>query len=73
LAHGPCKQAWIEAHPIGVKLPEKQHKVSDALDEERLANTKRIHAPAKVYMPRRKLNFCPLCREYVNQDHEHVQ
>lgn len=72
LLSSPCKKAWIEAHPINLVLPEKKPVASDALDEERLANGKRIHAPAKVNMGRRKLNYCPLCREYVNQDHEHV-
>jgi hypothetical protein len=71
LRSGSCKQAWIEAHPVNLTLPEKEPVVRDFLDEERLATTKRIHAPAKVKLSRRKLNFCGLCREYGNQDHKH--
>ena len=68
---GSCKQAWVEAHPIKFVLPEKKPVVRDFLVEERVAATKRINAPATIKLSRLKLNFCPLCNEYVNQDHEH--
>jgi len=60
-----CREAWIEAHPIRFALPEKKQLVRDAVDEERLANGKRIHAPKVLRMPRTYKSFCPTCVEVV--------
>lgn len=69
LVQGVCKNAWKEALPVPTKA-EPKNAINQPLDEERLANTKRVKAPKLLHLSRRKLNFCPRCKDYVNQDHE---
>ena len=71
LVNGVCKAAWLAARPTPKPVQVKSV-VSDKLVEKRIAKTKRVHAPRIGKMPRKMLNFCPLCKEYVKQDHEHV-
>jgi hypothetical protein len=62
---GKCKKDWIEACDLSVKAKKPTPSISQPLDEERLADTSRIHGPKVKKMPRKFASFCPNCVEVV--------